>query len=135
MGAHQISILAMQTWLGIPIRPEPGSTIAEGVDKLHFFLTGITLFFTFIIFSAILYFAIKYRRRSEDERPAADGNAPFAGADLDAVPHSALRGDLRMELEFVFCEFSSAQRLHGNFRSRETVDVASPASRRSARNQ
>lgn len=65
-----ISVLAMQTWLGIPIRPEPGSTIAEGVDKLHFFLTAITLFFTLIIFSAILYFAIKYRRRSENEQPA-----------------------------------------------------------------
>ncbi|MGA8923653.1 MAG: hypothetical protein WB682_10960, partial [Candidatus Dormiibacterota bacterium] len=68
--ALPFAILAIQSWFGIPIRPEPGSTIAEGVDKLHFFLTGITLFFTFIIFSVIFYFAIKYRRRSEDERPA-----------------------------------------------------------------
>jgi cytochrome c oxidase subunit 2 len=54
----------------IPIRPPAASTIAEGVDRLHFFLTGITLFFTAIIFVTIFYFMIRYRRRSEDERPA-----------------------------------------------------------------
>jgi cytochrome c oxidase subunit 2 len=53
----------------IPIRPPAASTIAEGVDRLHFFLTGITLFFTAIIFVTIFYFMIRYRRRSEDERP------------------------------------------------------------------
>ncbi|MGA7783413.1 MAG: cytochrome c oxidase subunit II transmembrane domain-containing protein, partial [Candidatus Acidiferrales bacterium] len=52
-----------------PLRPKPGSTIAENVDKLHFFLTAVTLFFTFIIFAAIFYFAVKYRRRSPDEIP------------------------------------------------------------------
>jgi len=56
-------------WAGFPIFPDQGSTIAEGVDHLHYFLTFITLFFTFIIFSTIFYFAVKYRRRSEDERP------------------------------------------------------------------
>src|SRR5712692_6224022 len=55
---------------GLPIFPDQGSTIAEGVDHLHYFLTALTLFFTFIIFSTIFYFAVKYRRRSEDERPA-----------------------------------------------------------------
>jgi cytochrome c oxidase subunit 2 len=57
-------------WAGFPIFPDQGSTIAEGVDHLHYFLTSITLIFTFIIFSTIFYFAVKYRRRSEDERPA-----------------------------------------------------------------
>lgn len=55
--------------IGIPLRPEPGSTIANNVDKLHFFLTGITLFFTVLIFTVIFYFAIRYRRRSDDEVP------------------------------------------------------------------
>jgi cytochrome c oxidase subunit II len=54
---------------GIPLHPDQASTIARGVDNLHFFLTGVTLFFTVLIFSTILYFAVKYRRRSEDERP------------------------------------------------------------------
>jgi cytochrome c oxidase subunit 2 len=56
-------------WQGFPIYPDQASTIAQGVDRLHFFLTGITLFFTAIIFSTIFYFAVKYRRRSEDEKP------------------------------------------------------------------
>jgi cytochrome c oxidase subunit 2 len=66
----QRSLAVVLDWPGIPIRPEPGSTIADSVDKLHFFLTGITLFFTFIIFVTIIYFAIRYRRRSENEQPA-----------------------------------------------------------------
>ena len=45
-----------------PLRPEPGSTIAAGVDRLHFFLTALTLFFTITIFSTILYFAIQIGR-------------------------------------------------------------------------
>lgn len=57
-------------WPGIPLRPPDASTGAASVDQLHFFLTAITLFFTAIIFAAIFYFMIKYRRRSEDERPA-----------------------------------------------------------------
>jgi cytochrome c oxidase subunit 2 len=69
--AFTLPILAALDWPGIPLRPEPGSTIAEGVDKLHFFLTGITFIFTVIIFSTILYFAIKYRRREGNLQPAA----------------------------------------------------------------
>jgi cytochrome c oxidase subunit II len=55
-------------WPGFPIHPEQASTIAVGVDHLHYFLTVITLFFTAIIFSTIFYFAVKYRRRSKDEK-------------------------------------------------------------------
>ncbi|HXN63950.1 MAG TPA: cytochrome c oxidase subunit II [Candidatus Acidoferrales bacterium] len=64
-----ISIAAVLQGIGFPLRPQPGSTIAAGVDRLHFFLTGLTLIFTFGIFSAIFYFAVRYRRRSPDEVP------------------------------------------------------------------
>src|ERR1700730_3935868 len=50
-------------------RPTDASTSAAQVDRLYFFLTGLTLFFTFFIFATIFYFMIKYRRRSEEERP------------------------------------------------------------------
>jgi len=53
----------------IPIYPAQASTIAREVDQLHYVLTGITLFFTALIFLTIFYFMIKYRRRSPDERP------------------------------------------------------------------
>jgi cytochrome c oxidase subunit II len=62
----------------VPIRPPAASTIAHGVDRLHFFLTGMTLFFTAIIFTAIFYFMVKHRRRSEDERPPeVEGSLPL----------------------------------------------------------
>jgi len=52
-----------------PLHPPAASTIARDVDDLYFTLTGITLFFTFLIFGLIFYFMIKYRRRSENEIP------------------------------------------------------------------
>lgn len=52
-----------------PLHPPTASTIARSVDDLYFTLTGITLFFTFLIFGLIFYFMIKYRRRSENEVP------------------------------------------------------------------
>src|ERR1700682_3863913 len=63
---------------GIPIQPEQASSIARSVDHLYFFITAVTLFFTFLIFSTIFYFMIKYRRRSPDERPKAiEGSLPL----------------------------------------------------------
>jgi len=56
-------------WQGFPLRPVQASTIAEGIDHLYYFLTAVDLFFTAFIFLAIFYFAVKYRRRREDERP------------------------------------------------------------------
>ncbi|MGH9702765.1 MAG: cytochrome c oxidase subunit II [Candidatus Acidiferrales bacterium] len=64
--------------LKLPFQPEQASSIAEGVDRLYIFLTFITLFFTAIIFATIFYFAVKYRRRSEDEKPPEiEGSLPL----------------------------------------------------------
>ena len=57
----------MQT--GIPLLPEQASTISSEVDGLYFFLVGLTVFFSVLIAGAIVYFAIKYRRRSPHEIP------------------------------------------------------------------
>lgn len=54
---------------GAPLFPERASSIAQQVDYLYYFLTGVTLFFSALIFSLVFYFAVRYRRRSEDERP------------------------------------------------------------------
>ena len=58
-------------WLGFPLKPIDASTTASSVDHLYYFLTALTLFFTFSIFTTIFYFMVKYRRRSPDERPKA----------------------------------------------------------------
>ncbi len=62
-------------WSGFPLRPDQASTIAEAVDHLHYFLTAVTLFFTALIFLTIFYLAVKYRRRSNDERPPEVGTS------------------------------------------------------------
>lgn len=53
----------------LPFLPERASSVAGEVDALFFFLVAITVFFTVGISIAILFFAIRYRRRSPDERP------------------------------------------------------------------
>src|SRR5579871_3740231 len=49
--------------------PEQASTFAPDVDHLLYYLMVVAVFFTLLIFGAIFYFAIRYRRRSEQELP------------------------------------------------------------------
>lgn len=49
--------------------PEQASTFAPEVDHLLYFLLAVAVFFTVVIFGAIFYFAIRYRRRSDQELP------------------------------------------------------------------
>ena len=53
----------------LPLFPEQASTIAPEVDHLLYFLLAVATFFTLLIFGAIFYFAVRYRRRSENELP------------------------------------------------------------------
>ncbi|HLG17414.1 MAG TPA: cytochrome c oxidase subunit II [Blastocatellia bacterium] len=49
--------------------PEQASSVSGGVDALFFFLVGLTIFFGVLISGTIFVFAVRYRRRSEDEMP------------------------------------------------------------------
>ncbi|HXM36132.1 MAG TPA: cytochrome c oxidase subunit II transmembrane domain-containing protein, partial [Pyrinomonadaceae bacterium] len=63
----------MQSW--IPFVPESASTESGKVDALYFYLSGVTLFFTLLISLAIIFFVIRYRRRTPHEVPR-----PIAGS-------------------------------------------------------
>ncbi len=70
MGLSQTGLKAVAALCAmIPFQPPSASTISEGIDQLYYLLTGITLFFTVLIFSIIFYFMVKYRRRSETQVP------------------------------------------------------------------
>lgn len=56
-------------WRNLPLLPERASTFAPEVDALYGFLVGMSVFFIALIFILITVFAIKYRRRSEEEVP------------------------------------------------------------------
>ena len=58
--------------------PDQASTMAGEVDALYIFLTGLTIFFALLIAGAIVFFLIKYRRRSPKEIPRPiEGSLPL----------------------------------------------------------
>ena len=56
---------------GLPLFPEQASTMAGRVDALYFFLIAVSAFFALLIATLVVVFAVRYRRRSPDERPKA----------------------------------------------------------------
>lgn len=56
--------------MDFPLWPEAASTVASDVDHLYIYLVLVSAVMTLLIFATIFVFAIKYRRRSEDEVPA-----------------------------------------------------------------
>src|SRR5262245_8435144 len=65
----------------LPLFPEQASSIAPQIDALLYFLLGITAVFGTLIAGLIVYFLIRYRRRSADERPAGvQGSLALEGA-------------------------------------------------------
>jgi cytochrome c oxidase subunit II len=63
----------MQSW--IPLIPESASTLSWKVDALYFYLSGVTLFFALLIYGVLIFFVIRYRRRTPYEIPR-----PVAGS-------------------------------------------------------
>ncbi len=47
--------------------PEQASSFAPAVDNLFFFIVLISLFFSAVMVVLLVYFAVRYRRRSQDE--------------------------------------------------------------------
>ena len=55
----------MSTWI-----PESASNLAASVDNLTLFITIVSVFFFVLISAVLVGFAIKYRRKSEDQETA-----------------------------------------------------------------
>src|SRR3981081_116904 len=68
--------------ISLPLFPEQASSLASQVDSLFFFLIGISVFFSLLIATLVIVFAVKYRRRSESEAPPPP---PAEGAVLEIV--------------------------------------------------
>ncbi|HEX5835388.1 MAG TPA: cytochrome c oxidase subunit II [Pyrinomonadaceae bacterium] len=63
----------MQSW--IPLIPESASSFSWKVDALYFYLVGVTLFFALLIYIGLIFFTVRYRRRTPYEIPR-----PIAGS-------------------------------------------------------
>ncbi|HJP93452.1 MAG TPA: cytochrome c oxidase subunit II [Pyrinomonadaceae bacterium] len=59
----------------IQLVPDSASTFSWKVDALYFYLSGVTLFFTLLISGVLIFFVIRYRRRTPYEIPR-----PVAGS-------------------------------------------------------
>jgi cytochrome c oxidase subunit 2 len=64
-----------------PLFPERASTMAWRVDALYFFLLAVALFFSLVIAGLIVFYAVKYRRRS----PGSVGASIQGGLLLEIV--------------------------------------------------
>ena len=54
----------------MPLFPDQASSFAPHVDALYIFLVLLTAFFSLLIGTLVVVFAIKYRRRADNEVPA-----------------------------------------------------------------
>ncbi len=54
---------------GLPFLPNQASTVSSQVDAIFLLLVGVSILVILLIGGAIVFFIVKYRRRSEDEIP------------------------------------------------------------------
>ena len=72
MGFSQFGFDSLAALLAfMQFKPAAASSIANDVDQLYLFLSGITVFFAVLIFSIIFYFMLKYRRKTPGETGTA----------------------------------------------------------------
>jgi cytochrome c oxidase subunit 2 len=70
----------------LPLFPEQASTFAGRVDNLYFFLVALTVFFTLLIASLSIFFAVRYRRRKDSEVPDEIHGSPILETVWIAIP-------------------------------------------------
>jgi cytochrome c oxidase subunit 2 len=56
-------------FLGLDLFPPQASTVALPIDLIYIYITAVSVFFTVLIFALVIFFSVKYRRRSDAERP------------------------------------------------------------------
>ena len=55
---------SLAMWSGTPLFPPQASTMAPRVDNLYFFLLAVSVFFSLLIAGLIVFYAVRYRRRT-----------------------------------------------------------------------
>jgi cytochrome c oxidase subunit 2 len=57
----------LEMFTNFPLFPQQASVQAGQVDAIYFFMVAVTAFFSLLIAGLIVFFAVKYRRREDDE--------------------------------------------------------------------
>ena len=121
---------------GIPLFPEQASTFAAEVDALYIFIVAVSAFFTVAVSAAVVFFAIKYRRRHAEARSArtSKGSLPLELV-WSVIPTHHLDGHVHLGREALLRDAAAAGRGAADLRRRQAVDVEVPTHRRTARDQ
>lgn len=75
-----------------PLFPRAASTIADDIDAFYFFMVGTCGFLALLIVCLIFYFALKYRRLSDDEIPSEEEAPQWVEVVWIVVPFFILMG-------------------------------------------
>ena len=105
------------------------------MDHLLFYLVGVSVFFTVLIFAAIFYFAIRYRRRSENELPKPIHASLALEIAWSVIPFGLTMIMFAWGANIFFKESRPPKDAHAGLRGRQAVDVEAAAHGRAARNQ
>ena len=70
----------------IQLFPEQASTLAPQVDAVFFYVLSLSAFFSILIAGLVIFFAIRYRRRSPKEIPAAIHGSMFLELTWTLIP-------------------------------------------------
>ena len=74
--------------------PEQASAAAPGVDLLFFFIIGVSVFFATVTAVLLIYFALRYRRESEDQFPKPIHGSTGMEIVWAVLPAGAVPGDV-----------------------------------------
>lgn len=68
--------------------PVQASTFAESTDNLYYFILALDVFFFVLVMGAMVYFMVKYRRRSKDQKTSSithSGKLEFLWSAIPAI--------------------------------------------------
>lgn len=53
--------------MSIPFFPEVASSIAQSVDNYYFYMIAVSVFFSVLVFTLVIYFSVKFQRRQDTD--------------------------------------------------------------------
>lgn len=79
-------------WKDFPLFPDKATELAGEVDQLTFVFLAIALFFSLLVATLVVYFAIRYRRRSEGQIGEVEETGIWLEIVWSAIPLVILLG-------------------------------------------
>ena len=117
-----------------PLWPARASTTAGSVDALFIFLVALSAMMSVAIFTMIVVFAVRYRRRRGVAAEQIEGSTALE-ITWSVIPLLYFHRDLRVGRGDLLQGAYASARRHRSLRRRQAVDVEAAARRRPARDQ